>query len=52
MSGGANSKSDRVAPEHRGTWPERFAVSAAEQLSARVDGPVLLCRVLDHTNWH
>lgn len=33
-------------------WPERFAVRAAEQLSARVDGPVLLCRVLDHRNWH
>lgn len=33
-------------------WPERFAVGAAEQLSGRVDGPVLLCRVVDHCGWH
>lgn len=34
------------------SWPERYAVDAAGQLSARVDGLVLLCRVLSHSNWH
>ncbi|XTZ14123.1 hypothetical protein ACQSSU_21780 [Micromonospora echinospora] len=34
------------------TWPERFAVRDGERLSARTGGPVLVCRVLDHQNWH
>ncbi|MFI6825380.1 hypothetical protein ACIBJE_31190 [Micromonospora sp. NPDC050187] len=34
------------------TWPERFAVRDGEQLSVRTGGTVLVCRVLDHQNWH
>ncbi|MEV4413779.1 hypothetical protein [Catellatospora sp. NPDC049609] len=34
------------------TWPERFAVRDAERLSARTGGRVLVCRPLEHHNWH
>jgi hypothetical protein len=34
------------------TWPFKWAVRDAEALSARMAGPVLVCRVLNHQNWH
>lgn len=34
------------------SWPFRFAVANAIDLSARAGGPVAVCRVLGHANWH
>jgi hypothetical protein len=34
------------------SWPVRFALRDAEELSARTGGPVLVCQVLEFHNWH
>jgi hypothetical protein len=33
-------------------WPFRYAAGDAVGLSDRTGGPVLVCRVLSHTDWH
>ena len=33
-------------------WPGRYALADSLALSARTRGPVILCRVLSHVDWH
>ncbi|MFG1889254.1 hypothetical protein ACGFIR_15465 [Micromonospora sp. NPDC049051] len=34
------------------SWPVRFALRDAEELSARTGGAVLVCQVVESHNWH